>query len=32
MPEEPEQIGDLLYIPNPDYPIHSRSSARRTSG
>ena len=20
MPEEPEQIGDLLYIPNPDYP------------
>jgi hypothetical protein len=20
MPEESEQIGDLLYIPNPDYP------------
>ena len=20
MSEEPEQIGDLLYIPNPDYP------------
>src|SRR5437870_1147504 len=20
MPQEPEQIGDLLYIPNPDYP------------
>ena len=20
MPEEPEQIGDLLYIPNPEYP------------
>jgi hypothetical protein len=20
MPEEPEQIGDLIYIPNPDYP------------
>jgi hypothetical protein len=20
MPQEPEQIGDLTYIPNPDYP------------
>jgi len=20
MPEEPEQIGDLVYLPNPDYP------------
>jgi len=20
MPEEPEQIGDLLYVPNPNYP------------
>jgi hypothetical protein len=20
MPEEPEQIGELLYMPNPDYP------------
>jgi len=20
MPEEPEQIGELLYVPNPDYP------------